>query len=309
MAALITVLIPTLNAEEFLAEALASLSGQTFRDFRILVLDGGSQDRTRQIALSHRGVEFVECGSVGLGAQLRIGLERAETPLVARMDADDVALPHRFESQMEALQDREITIVGGQIDLLVGSRICRAQPLPRTHAQIRRALLAGFPAFCHAAVMFRTDPARQRRAYSIPGLGEDLDFFLRMTEAGRALNLPTVLYRYRLHDRSACFRSFDEVCRNYAFALACADARRNGRPEPDAAQHAESWMKRGWAARLSTKAECFAVRLYRRSRIKIAKGHSVRGLAGAAVSVALRPRLIQTRARIALAALAGGGSE
>lgn len=309
MPALITVLMPTLNAEEFLEQALDSLASQTTRDFKVLVLDGGSTDRTRHIALSRKGVEFLECGRVGLGAQLRIGVERAETQLAARMDADDISLPRRFEAQMEALQNPDLSIVGGQIDLLVGSTICRAQTLPHRHQQIRRALLSGFPAFCHPAVMFRTEQARRQRAYAIPGSGEDLDFFLRMTEAGQGLNLPAVVLRYRLHDQSVSFTSFYEVCRNHAFALACAAARRNGLLEPDATEYAAMWTKRGWGARLVTSTECFGVRLYRKSRIRLARGQRLRGLVGAAISVALRPRLIRARSRIALAALAEGGSE
>ena len=75
---------------------------------------------------------------------------------------------------------------------------------------------------------------------------------------------------------------------------------------PDHAQYAELWTRRSWAARLATKTECFAVQLYRKSRIRLTRGQRFQGLAGAAISVALRPRLIQTRARIAIAALARG---
>ena len=154
--------------------------------------------------------------------------------------------------------------------------------------------------------MFRTALARRQRAYSIAGRGEDLDFFLRMTEAGEGRNLPTVLCRYRLHEQSASFTSFDEVRRNYSFALACANARRCGLPEPDHDQYTESWTRRSWAARLATKTECLGVQLYRKSRIRLTRGQRFRGLVGAAISVALRPRLIRTRALIALAALTRG---
>lgn len=308
MRSLLTVLIPTLNAADFLEEALDSLAAQTMRDFRILVLDGGSEDKTRQITLSRDGIGFVPCGPIGLGAQLRIGLEKANTPFIARMDADDISLPRRFEMQIEALANPEIAIVGTQIDLLIGSTVCAAQPLPRAHSHIRRALLAGFPAFCHPSVMFRTTAARRVHAYAISGVGEDLDFFLRMTEAGAGSNLGSVLYRYRLHDRSVSFTSFEEVRRNYAFALACANARREGRPEPDPAAYALAWARRSWGSRLATRIECYGVRLYRRSRIRLAQGQRLKGLAGAAFSVAVRPALIRTRTRIALAAFARGES-
>jgi glycosyltransferase involved in cell wall biosynthesis len=304
MMPLITVLLPTLNAEKYLAEALESLAAQTLQDFRVLVLDAGSEDRTRQVACSFPRVEFVECGRIGLGAQLRAGVEMVTGPLVARMDADDISLPGRFEAQARAMRPG-ITIVGTQISLIVGARQVAGQRLPATHVQIRRALFDGFPAFCHPSVMFRADLARRCGAYAIRGLGEDLDFFLRMTECGQGRNLPDVLHKYRLHPTSAVFQSFDEVRKNYSFGIACAKARALSLPEPVAEAFAERWRKRPWMARLTTRAECLGVQLYRSSRIRMANGRRFSGLAGAAFSVALRPKLMQTRARIAVETLLG----
>jgi|GEM_PF-2105932 glycosyltransferase involved in cell wall biosynthesis len=301
----ITVLIPTLNAEPFLEVALSSLYAQTVTDFKILVLDGGSTDNTRKIAISHDRVEFIQCGAIGLGAQLNVGLAKADTSLIARMDADDVSLPGRFEAQLSAFKDSNVAIVGTQIELAVASTICRGQPLPQSHKAIRKELLAGFPAFCHPSVMFRRDLARRQRGYAISGLGEDLDFFLRMTEAGRGLNLPNVLYRYRLHERSASHTSMDEIRRNYAYALVCAQARRDRLPEPTAASHAKIWRDRPWITRLATKVDSFASRLYRESRMRIAGGRLITGGIGAAISVALRPNLVKVRTRIALRRFAG----
>jgi glycosyltransferase involved in cell wall biosynthesis len=306
MASSITVLMPTLNAEDYLREALDSLSAQTLQDFKVLVLDGGSTDDTRRVALSYDRVEFIDCGRVGLGAQLRVGLDRVTTPFVARMDADDVSLPGRFERQAQTLEQSDFAIVGGQIDLLVGSKVCRGQPLPRAHSGIRRLLLTGFPAFCNSAVMFRTDVARRCRAYSVKGLGEDLDFFLRMTEAGRGHNLPDPILRVRIHEQSTCFTSFEEVRRNYAYALHCAEARRNGARAPSEGEYATEWSRRGGVARLLTRLECFAVRLYRKSRGRLAAGDRIRGMLGVILSLLVRPRLIQARTLIKLADLVPG---
>lgn len=297
----ITVLMPTLNATEHLRDALDSLAAQTLQRFTVLVLDGGSTDGTRRLALSYERVEFIPCGKVGLGAQLRVGLDRITTPFVARMDADDISLPTRFERQVEALEQQNLAIVGSQIELLFGSRVCQAQALPRTHSGIRRLLLTGFPAFCHSAVMFRTDTAQMCGAYSVSGLGEDLDFYLRMTEAGKGRNLSDVMLRVRIHERSACFTSFEEVRRNYAYALSCAVARRNGASEPDEDEYAARWSSRKPAIRLLTRLECIGVRLYRRSRARLASGDRLRGYLGVIVSLLLRPRLIQARALIKLA--------
>lgn len=299
----ITVLMPTLNAQEYLREALDSLALQTFQDFKVLVVDGGSTDHTRDIALSYDRVEVVSCGRVGLGAQLRIGLDRITTPFTALMDADDVSLPLRFARQIQALEDRALSIVGGQIDLIVGSAIRRGQPVPHSHNAIRRLLLTGFPTLIHSAVMFRTDVARQSGAYSVEGLGPDLDLFLRLTEAGQGRNLPDTVLRVRIHEQSVCFTSFDEVRRNYAYALRCAEAREAGAKEPEVEEFAARWSARSPAALLLTRLESGAVRLYRRSRARLASGERIRGLLGVIVSVLLRPRLISARILIKFSAL------
>src|SRR5271154_3223513 len=136
----LTVLMPTLNAESFLLPALDSLAGQTFQDFDVLVVDAGSTDRTLELVQDYSQirvklrVNVVRCGRVGLGAQLRLGLDLIESKYVARMDADDVSEPGRFEAQIGTLENRsELSMVGSQIGLLIGNKSCRAGALPQRH--------------------------------------------------------------------------------------------------------------------------------------------------------------------------------
>lgn len=310
MAYRLTVLLPTLNCAKYLAGALLSLEAQTFRDFKVLILDGGSSDQTLNIARSFKDlpIELVRCGRVGLGSQLRKGIELLDTEYAARLDADDVSLPFRFEKQVRMLNDRPgVTIVGSQIELLIEDKTCRAAPLPTSHRAIRRALQTGLPAFCHPAVMFRSEAAVRCSAYRIPNLGEDLDFYLRMTEVGQGTNLLEVLHRYRLHGESASFCSFEEVRNNYRFALACAKSRSKGKAEPTLAEYG---ARRGIlfkvVQRVAARIECSAFGLYRRSRIRMANGELVLGVAGACLSVLLRPKVLGSRVLVQVGMWLGG---
>jgi glycosyltransferase involved in cell wall biosynthesis len=297
----LTVLMPTLNAERFLAETLASLAAQTFQDFEVLVVDAGSTDGTVDVVRRDTRLRatVIQCGRIGLGAQLRLGLNQVASEYIARMDADDVSVPERFETQIRALDHcSEVSIVGSQIELLVGDKSCRAGALPQRHEGIRSALLNEFPAFCHPSVMFRTEAARRCNAYSISGAGEDLDFYLRMTEAGKGENLSAVLHKYRLHERSVSFAGFDELQLNYRYAVACARAREKGDVEPAIGEYASQWDRRGLGTRIGARLECIGTRLYRKSRIRLAEGQRVRGVAGAVASVLVRPRLVRARAMI-----------
>lgn len=305
MPRLVTVLLPTLNCEAHLIDTLDSLAAQSMRDFKVLILDGGSSDNTTGLAGQYERVqiEIVHCGRIGLGAQLRMGLMRVDTRYVARMDADDLSLTTRFERQIKALEvNPELVIVGSQIELLIGGTVCRAASLPQEHECIRRALLAGFPAFCHPAVMFRAEPALRSGGYTVSGLGEDLDFYLRITETGEACNLPEVLHRYRLHRRSASFTSFEEIRRNYVYALECTGARRDQKREPSAVEFMARWNCRGKLERLGARLECFGAVLYRRSRIWVAEGKMLKGVLGGLLSVLVRPRLLRVRLLILVSA-------
>jgi glycosyltransferase involved in cell wall biosynthesis len=297
----LTVLLPTLNCEAYVRQALDSLAAQTVSDFHVLVLDGGSSDNTLDIVRERKdlSLEIVECGQIGLGRQLNTGLDRVSTPYAARMDADDISAPGRFRLQLALIETApRIAILGGQIELLVGQIRSQAGPLPPTHDEIRRSLLAGFTAFCHPTILFRTAAAKQCGGYAIEGRGEDLDFYLRMTEVGLGHNLSQVIHSYRLHTESASFSSFSEIQRNYDYALACARARLHASPEPTQAEHAARWNSRGSLARIVHFFQHHGAILYRRSRIRIAQGQRLSGIAGVALSALVRPQLLYTRVQI-----------
>ena len=96
------------NGEQFLDLAIESVLAQTFSDFEFLILDDGSTDRSRAIVERHAAVDsrirLISRENRGLIASLNQLLEEAKAPLIARMDADDICLPHRFERQHAFLQ-------------------------------------------------------------------------------------------------------------------------------------------------------------------------------------------------------------
>jgi glycosyltransferase involved in cell wall biosynthesis len=119
----VTVLLPVHDAERFLAEAVESVLAQSFRDFELLAIDDGSRDASAEIlgdfARRDRRVRVVHRPHQGLIATLNDGLALARGELIARMDADDVALPRRLELQLARL-DREPSLVciGGAFEVI-----------------------------------------------------------------------------------------------------------------------------------------------------------------------------------------------
>ena len=116
----VSVLVPSFNAAPYVAEAIESVVGQTYRDFELLILDDGSTDGTLDICRRHAErddrIKVIEGEHHGHTWWLNHGLEIARGELIARMDADDVSLPMRLAKQVDFLdRNRSCVAVGCDI--------------------------------------------------------------------------------------------------------------------------------------------------------------------------------------------------
>lgn len=104
-APLVTVIIPSYNCEEYIAETLASVLGQTLSDLEIIVVDDGSQDRTREIVAAHGGqVRLVPQENSRVCAARNRGIAEARGRYICLMDHDDWWFPDKLGSQVACLE-------------------------------------------------------------------------------------------------------------------------------------------------------------------------------------------------------------
>ncbi|MBP6851648.1 MAG: glycosyltransferase [Rhodoferax sp.] len=203
----ITVLIPARNAEATLGETLESLVVQTLRDFDVLLVDDASTDGTRAVAESFAPRLALRVLALpvnaGVAGALNHGLAQIGSPYVARIDADDVALPTRLAQQHDYLQDHpDIDACSSAVELFypAGGPAGQILAKPATDAAIKTALVQ-YCALSHPACLLR------RRFFDEVGLfdtemdfAEDYDLWCRGALLGkRYANLPEVLTRYRQH--------------------------------------------------------------------------------------------------------------
>ncbi|MDQ4502050.1 glycosyltransferase [Sinomonas sp. ASV322] len=138
---------------------------------------------------------------VGLAEALDAGLERCRHDVVARMDADDVALPARFERQL-ALLGQGYDIVGSAIAEIGDdeARPFASRPVPASHREIMAQLDFRTP-FNHPSVMYRASAVRAAGGYrGVPDM-EDYWLWARMLHGGSlGANVPDVLVLYRVND-------------------------------------------------------------------------------------------------------------
>tara|TARA_Y100000034_G_scaffold114297_1_gene150267 strand:- start:667 stop:1434 length:768 start_codon:yes stop_codon:yes gene_type:complete len=114
---LFSVITPIYNCEEYLAESIESVLAQTFSDYEFLIINDGSTDSSKDIALSYKDerIRFVDNeDNLRIPTRRNQGIVLARGKYVAIHDGDDVSLPDRFEKQAEVLnEDDSLFCIGG----------------------------------------------------------------------------------------------------------------------------------------------------------------------------------------------------
>ena len=208
-APLISVCMPVYNAQRYLKEAVVSILDQTFRDFEFLIIDDGSSDRSLSIlkryAAQDARIRLSSKPNAGYAVRLNEMLYLARGDLIARMDADDVALPERFARQVEFLRCHpEVDVVGGaQEHIDSQGHLLFVQGEPEEHEELQELALTGVCPINHPSVMMRREAVLAVGGYRVEMMpAEDFDLWLRMGEHGRLANLTDVITRYRVHESS-----------------------------------------------------------------------------------------------------------
>jgi glycosyltransferase involved in cell wall biosynthesis len=201
----LTVLLPVYNGEQYLHATLESVLSQSYSDFEFLILDDGSTDGTAAILESYRQrdprVRVAHHENRGVGYTLNRGIAQARGRLIAQIGADDLALPGRFERQVEFLERHpDHVLVGGHLRIIdARGRPLGVRKYPARDAQLRARMLLYNPIGA-PSVMYRRADALAAGGFT-PRFRtcEDYDFVLRIAQRGKIANLPEPLTAYRLH--------------------------------------------------------------------------------------------------------------
>lgn len=200
---MVSVILPAYNAEKYIAEAIDSILGQTYSNFELIILNDCSKDRTEEIILSYddpRIVYLKNEENLGVAATLNRGLAVAKGEYVARMDADDISLPERFEKQVTYLDgNKDIAVLGTNVESFNALGTISAGWSAQDPLQTKVDMLFAC-GMAHPSVMMRTDVIRALGGYDVEFNGlEDYELWCRVLENHQITTLPDVLLRYRIH--------------------------------------------------------------------------------------------------------------
>jgi glycosyltransferase involved in cell wall biosynthesis len=201
---IVTVLLPVYNGDRYLHAAVESILAQTFKSFELLIVDDGSTDGTEAICRSFtdpriRVVRHEK--NSGIIFALNDGIDQITTKYVARMDADDVALPDRLGRQIAFLESRaDIAACGSWARELVDGGLRAVMRRP-TGEYLLKTAWQPVPIF-HPTACLRTEVLQELRYRPDFIHAEDYDLWLRLCRHHRIDNVPKVLLHYRIHPTS-----------------------------------------------------------------------------------------------------------
>jgi glycosyltransferase involved in cell wall biosynthesis len=202
----VTVIIPTYNSADSLADAIDSVLRQRFHDFELLVVNDGSTDHTRAV-LDRYGerIGVVEQNNRGIGAARNAGLKLAHGEYVAFLDADDCWHPDMLEQAASAL-DAELGCVLAYsncelVDWSGRSLTTTMIGADQAHPPSLEELLHRLWPIMPSAVLMRRSVLHDCGGFSelFRGYGfEDVHCWLLARERGRFAYLPDPLVRWRV---------------------------------------------------------------------------------------------------------------
>jgi glycosyltransferase involved in cell wall biosynthesis len=197
----LSVVMSVYNGEQYLKLAIDSVLSQTWRGFEFIIIDDGSTDGSREIIRSYADprIKLLTQDNHGLVYSLNRGIKAADADYVARMDADDISAPKRFEKQMAALTaDPTLTIVGSNFVMIDDAgRVVKTLVPPTRDIDIKRQLFSRNP-LCHGSVVMAKAAVVAAGGYQDVGPIEDYELWGRLFEHGaRFASVPEALYRWR----------------------------------------------------------------------------------------------------------------
>ncbi|CAM2830066.1 glycosyltransferase family 2 protein [Rariglobus hedericola] len=220
----ITVLMPVHNAAPFVRAAIDSILTQSWTEFEFLIIDDGSSDDSLAVikGIADPRIRLVEQKpNQGIVSTLNSGLALARGRYIARMDADDLALPGRLEQQFNFMESHPEVGLCGTYFQKIGDDPGPGWIRFHENASLQIALLFENP-FCHPTVMMRREIlSRHQLLYPADAPhAEEYALWARLARHTHFANLPDTLLHYRTHARQVSrlhnaiqCRSIDHVIR------------------------------------------------------------------------------------------------
>ncbi|KAA3649012.1 MAG: glycosyltransferase family 2 protein [Bacteroidetes bacterium] len=208
---LVSVILPCFNAEKYLNDAIESIVNQTYLNIEILIIDDGSEDNSEAIYSTwikkdSRIIIYKNENNIGLIKSLNKGIELANGEFIARMDADDISIKHRFKEQVSYLKNNHhISVLGTKAQIIDqhGKRLSRHNNTIYFNPSTLKFSSYFTQPLIHGSILARSSVLKNNKYDLDFKYSEDFELWLRLNSKNIEIaNLPFVLYLYRINPNS-----------------------------------------------------------------------------------------------------------
>lgn len=204
----ISVIMSVYNGETYLEEAIESVINQTFKDWELVVINDCSTDSTAEIlaslALRDKRIK-VHPNEVNLKlpTSLNKAISLCEGKYIARMDADDICLPERFEKQYKFMEENpELALSSCRFMTVKNGVYASGGAGGRCDSDAIKAMLLVANPILHPGVIAKAEVMKKFGYDTTLTCTEDLELWSRMAMGNQKMQiLPECLMIYRLHDK------------------------------------------------------------------------------------------------------------
>lgn len=237
----IDVVMSVYNTGRYLPFTLKSIENQTFSDIRIIIVDDGSTDNTREIVTLAQArdprIVYQYQKNAGIVAAVNAGMQLCTAPFIARHDGDDISYPSRFEKEIAYLLENKdcvaVSALARHIDedgKPIGT-VTKAKDMSTVDDS---AIPANEPYILQPLLMMRRDAFLATAGYRPLTVAEDTDLYWRMIKLGTLHIMPEILGDYRIHGSSISSKSIVSGRRMSAWTqLSALSAQRTRKNLPD----------------------------------------------------------------------------
>jgi glycosyltransferase involved in cell wall biosynthesis len=295
----VSVIVPAFNADRFLRASLESVLNQTHQDFELIVVNDGSTDNTLAIARQFEEldprVRVIDHENWGMGASLNDAIEKSCGEWIARLDADDLMVPHRLERQISFVSNHPDIAVTASLVIYIddhGNELGRSQsdivhPGSAENKRESGALID----LHHPAVLMKRDVIRSIGGYRPEYWPcDDLELWNRVVDAGQKVMVqPEYLVRYRIHNHAATVSSSSETRLKLNWLEYSANCRRRGLQELSFDDFQQCRRELPLLTRVNERRKELAFGLYKQATFHYSVGRNMKAVVWAILASFLEP--------------------
>lgn len=176
------------NAEEYIDTALNSLESQTFSNFEMVIINDGSTDNTEKIILdflkkTKYKVKYISQENVGLTKSLNRAIDECDGDFIARMDADDICLPHRFERSISFILENNLDFMSSKSKrFFKDSEYSDVPNINKDLFSLQPGLFKFGNPFVHGTFVCKKEVMQKYKYNEVYRTAQDFDFLCRLSK-------------------------------------------------------------------------------------------------------------------------------